>query len=394
MSSSPSSIKPEIVSPGKEDYKPPKRKRISSPKVDRPNRRTDNTSDDDIVGDSSPIQPRPATRFRTRDSRNRRDNADNSLTSGTGGDGGTQDSLTIGRTGNTGCTLCAPPPAIRQYCSQACLRGLRYSSKTKIPRKLDAACPNAARHSKTSEHELTLNQFHDLLQRQLDHSHTHAIEYLGLGASSGQMYAITLCSHGYTFVGKGSRLDQMPTLVHEFDIYESCHPLQGNPIPVCLGLLGLDRPCFLESPNPRPHFLLLSYGGIRLRRGSEQIPPADIVISSTKRALKKLHDFHVTHRDFCVENLLWSTELQCVMIVDFGTSILLEIPDFIPSVRHPESSAQQENLRVKLSSSAGIRNTQKTRHQHGKLKFLLGERRCELAAVDMEVQRWLPAPAR
>ena len=150
MSSSPLSITPEIVSPGKEDYKPPKRKRISSPDVDRSFRHSDDTSDDDISGGSSPVQPRPATPSRTQDGRSHRGNADTSTTSNTGGDGGTQYSSTNRRTGSTNCTLCASPPAARQYCSQACLRGLRYSSKTVIAPKLDAACLNAARHSKTS----------------------------------------------------------------------------------------------------------------------------------------------------------------------------------------------------------------------------------------------------
>jgi serine/threonine protein kinase len=80
---------------------------------------------------------------------------------------------------------------------------------------------------------------------------------------------------------------------------------------------------------------------IPLRRGSKLIPPADIVISSAKRATKKLHNFNVTHRNLCVENLLWSTELQCVMIVDFGTSVLLDNPDFCLSLKHYIPSNQQ-----------------------------------------------------
>ena len=90
--------------------------------------------------------------------------------------------------------------------------------------------------------------------------------------------------------------------------------------------------------------------------------------------------------------------LQCVMIVDFGTSVLLEISDFSPSLRHHVSSGQQGKRRVvqvdvRLSSSYGVRKTRKTRYRRRDLKFLLGERRCELAAVEMEVRRWLPASA-
>jgi hypothetical protein len=260
------------------------------------------------------------------------------------------------------------------------------------------ACPNATRHSKSSQHELNLDQFHNLLRRLLDRSHTHAIGYLGLGGSSGHMFAITLCSHGYTFVGKGSRSDQVPTLAHELGIYETIHPLQGNSIPVCLGLLELEGPYYLPSPNHLTHFLLLSSGGFWLSRWSKLLPPAVDIISSARTALKKLHDFNLTHCDLRAENLLWSTELQCVMIVDFGESALLEIPDVSPSVRYHVSSGQKRNrgvvqVDVKSCSSAGVRKTRKTRYRHRDLKFLMGERRCELAAVEMEVLRWLSAPA-
>lgn len=210
------------------------------------------------------------------------------------------------------------------------------------------------------------------------------------------MYAITLCSYGYTFVGKGSTSDEVPTLVHEIGIYEGCHPLQGNSISVCLGLLDLRGPCYLESPNPMTHFLLLSCAGIPLRRGSKLIPPAEIVIPSAQRAITKLHDLNVTHRDLRVENLLWNTELQCVMIVDFGTSVLLEISDVSPLLRNHLSPSQQGIRRVvqvdaKMSSSGGVRKIRKTRFRRRELKFLMGERRCELAAIEMEVRRWLPA---
>ena len=398
MSSSPLSITPEIVSPGREDYKAPKRKRLSSPEFDRSYRRTDDTSEDDAGDDSSPIRRRPATRSRTRERDSRHGPAAISTTSGSGRTGGTRSSSTTGRMGNAICTLCAPPPTVRQYCSQACLRGLRYSSCTNTPRQLDMACPNAIQHSKSGEHELTLVKLRDLLKQQLARTHTHAIEYVGLGGSSGHLFKITLCSHGYTFVGKGSRSDQVPTLRHELGIYESIHPLQGNAVPVCLGLLELKGPYYLPSPNHLTHFLLLSFGGFRLSRWSKLLPPADEVISSAVTALKKLHAFNLTHRDFCVENLLWSTELHSVMIVDFGKSILLEIPDIFPSVRHNLSSGQKRHRRVvqgdvKLRSSAGVQKNRKRRYRHRELKFLMGERQCELADVEMEVLRRLPMPA-
>lgn len=195
------------------------------------------------------------------------------------------------------------------------------------------------------------------------------------------MYAITLCSHGYTFAGKGSRSDEVPTLVHKPVVYEGCHPLQGNPIPVCLGLLDLDGPCYLESPNPMTNLLLLSCGAIRLRPGLELTPPADVVISSAKRALEKLHDFNVTHH-LCVENLLWSTEFAVCHNRRLRQVRPTGNPGVPPSARHRLSSSQNGHRRVvpnvKLSSSAGVQKGRKIRYRHGELKFLVGERRCKL----------------
>ena len=390
LMSSPLSSASEVVTPGKEDYKAPKRKRQSTPEVNRPSHRNDDTSGDDGGDYSSPIR-RPATRSRTRGP------ADDFTTSVAGGDGGPRSSPNTGKMASTRCMLCAPPQAARQYCSQACLRGLRYSDSTKISRELDMACPNATRHSRSFKHELTLRQLHDSLRQQLDCSHTHAIEYLGLHGSSGHLFAITLCSHGYTFVGKGSRSDQVPNLMHEYGIYETLHPLQGHYIPVCLGLFDLEGPYYLPSPDHLTHFLLLSYAGIRLSRYSKLLPPTDEVISSAEIALKKVHDFNLTHRDSCVENMLWNTELHGVMIIDFGSSTLLDIRNAAPSVRHHASTRTKGKRRViqmdmNPRSPAGVRKKRNTSSRHGKL-FWVEERRCELDAIKREVLRWLPAPA-
>ena len=178
------------------------------------------------------------------------------------------------------------------------------------------------------------------------------------------------------FFGKGSPTQDVPTLVHELSIYESCYPLQGYDIPVCIGLLELNRDCYLESPNPVTHFLLLPFGGLPLRYKSELIPPVEVVIASTERALKKLHGFHVTHLNLCVENVLWSTELQRAMIIDFGTSILREIPDeILLSSHHTSESTQKEDQKkiqtnTNLSASAGVRKTQKLKRRYEKLKYL------------------------
>ena len=90
---------------------------------------------------------------------------------------------------------------------------------------------------------------------------------------------------------------------------------------------------------------------------------------------------------------------QCVIIVDFGKSAEMEVSGVPPSARHRLSSSQNGHRRVvpnvKLRSSAGVQNGRKIRYRHGELKFLMGkgERRCKLAAIEMEVLRLLPEPA-
>lgn len=401
LMSSPLPSPPELVTPGKDDYKPPrKRKRPPVPDSDRPPYHNEHDSSDDGCDHSSPIRDQQATRSRTRAPVTSigKDAIRTTTSSGTGGNGGgTRSSLAVGSmpcSDCTDCTFCVTPNAVRQYCTQACLRGLMYYFCTGIVRELDTACPNATRHSKSLQHQLTLHRFHDSLRRQVDRSHVHNIEHLQLRGSSGHLFAITLCSHGYTFVGKGSRLDLLPTLIHELGIYETLHPLQGHYIPVCLGLLELDTPFYLPAPNHLTHFLLLSYSGIPISR-SELVPLAEEVISSTKTSLSKLHDFGLVHRDFRVENMLWNTELHRAIIIDFGESALLKRPRASPSNGHHPSSVQTGDrlARVlgKLSSPSGVRKLRKTRVRHPEQEAREErERARELFDVRGEILRWLP----
>ena len=85
------------------------------------------------------------------------------------------------------------------------------------------------------------------------------------------------------------------------------------------------------------------------------------------------------------------------MIVDFGTSVLLDNSDFSLSLRHHMPSGQRGNRRVvlvdvKLSSPAGVRKNRKASHRHKELNLLMAERQCEPAVIETEVMRWVPEP--
>lgn len=104
---------------------------------------------------SSPSERRPATRSRTRESQGRRDPNSTAVYTAPKGDGNSGMRSDTYRTSKIKCVLC-PSNVARQYCSQACHRGLRDSSLTIVPQSLDPACPNATRHSTSSIHKILL----------------------------------------------------------------------------------------------------------------------------------------------------------------------------------------------------------------------------------------------
>ncbi|KAL8766391.1 MAG: hypothetical protein Q9209_006825 [Squamulea sp. 1 TL-2023] len=85
-------------------------------------------------------------------------------------------------------------------------------------------------------------------------------EPLGLSGARDFLFRVTLASHGYVFVAKGTTGRLRPRLRHEEKIFEHLKALQGTTIPVHLGNINLVHRYFLDW-HPIKHFLLLSWGG-------------------------------------------------------------------------------------------------------------------------------------
>ena len=182
----------------------------------------------------------------------------------------------------------------RQYCTQKCLLGLKQGSN------LDLDCPNVEehrRHTTNQSHDLDLPSFHRLLQSQLVADMDHHCQPLRKQGARGALFKITLISHGYTFVAKGTVEAFVLDLRHEGHVYERMKKLQGTTVPVCLGNLNLERTYYLDVGVKIIHMMLMAWGGDSLY---ERTPP----VPSAQRSMTEVRQLGVIHRDARLANML------------------------------------------------------------------------------------------
>jgi len=90
----------------------------------------------------------------------------------------------------------------RPYCTQPCLLGLAQEIL------FDYRCPNLSKHygipGECEHHLLNRETFLVLLREQLRLNRDDDCQTLGKHGARGALFNVTLTSHGYTFVGKGT----------------------------------------------------------------------------------------------------------------------------------------------------------------------------------------------
>ncbi|KAK4441969.1 hypothetical protein QBC34DRAFT_453384 [Podospora aff. communis PSN243] len=213
---------------------------------------------------------------------------------------------------SSGSGQATAPGQTRPFCTHACLLGLVRGAA------LDPTCPNVALHRRC------------LFRATLD----KGITPLGIYGARGAMFAITLLSHGYTLVAKGTTSASTRFLEHEALVYERLQPIQGLYVPVSLGtidLLELGRRYFYAPDVHVVTLLLLSWAGKDLREletREQTWISRDAVRKGVLRCLRNLHNFGVAHGDVRRENLLWNHgQGDAVMMIDFERSVLTKPPD-------------------------------------------------------------------
>ena len=204
----------------------------------------------------------------------------------------------------------------QRYCTQGCLLGMVSGSA------LDDGCPNVKLHrrgKKGRNHLINKQQFGGMVQRQLAETLDRNCKDLQVQGSRGALFQITLASHGYTFVGKGTRDVFVPDLMHEGRIYDHLKSIQGKMIPVYLGNIDLDRP-WLDLGVRIVHFLLMSWGGERIDKAKEVRAFGKEIMLFERRIAR----MGVRHGDIRPPNILWSQENDAVLFIDLERAT--EIP--------------------------------------------------------------------
>ncbi|KAL8825179.1 MAG: hypothetical protein Q9170_007897 [Blastenia crenularia] len=243
-------------------------------------------------------------------------------------------------------------PHHNAYCTQACLLGLVRRSA------VDEKCPNAALHPrKTSDPSLHLidrKKFRTLVQDQLSETLDNYITDLQISGARGMLFQITLASHGYVFVSKGTVDVFVSDLQHEGRMYQRLNRLQGTYIPVYLGNIDLVKLKWYDYCLCVVHMMLLSHAGERVSNLS------DAMNMQVKSFQSKLTRFGVQHGDLREPNMLWNKELQRLLFIDFERST------FLPREKKAtaDKGTQEASADAQPSSSKALQeistNTQKS----------------------------------
>ncbi|EGD93787.1 serine/threonine protein kinase [Trichophyton tonsurans CBS 112818] len=201
---------------------------------------------------------------------------------------------------------------IESFCTQKCLLGLRRGTR------LDMSCPNVDRHKQgnatSTHHPISADQLVSLINRQLDENIDLDCTPYGQHGSYGQPFKVTCRSYGYTVLGKGTTAFRWNEVQREVEVYRFLQAAQGSAVPVFLGPINLDMVYHVHGEGSIRHMLLMGFGGEEVGKRTGELA------SHIEQSTRELHDLGVFHGDLKPNNMLWNTELQRVLLIDFHDS--------------------------------------------------------------------------
>ncbi|ORY67196.1 uncharacterized protein BCR38DRAFT_426345 [Pseudomassariella vexata] len=233
---------------------------------------------------------------------------------------------------NQGTSSDSDSPPTRQYCTQACLLGLKRGLD------LDENCPNVSLHrtaASSTRHPINASKLTSLVGERLRRNPYRdcvALDPYGLQGkigAIGALFKVELAQYGYTFVGKGTQSVHFEYLQHESVVYSQLERLQGEVVPVYLGIINLARPWGYVLPGGAcvVHMMLMSWAG----EVAADVNVPDLA-TERKRSSRAVWGEGVDHNDEREPNILWNWERQRVMLVDFNLAALR------PVVKHKRLS--------------------------------------------------------
>jgi hypothetical protein len=214
----------------------------------------------------------------------------------------------------------ADSPPTRQYCTQACFLGLKRGWD------LDVNCPNVSSHrtvASGTRHPINTSEFTSLVGKQLRRNPYRdcvALDPYGLMGkigAIGALFKLELAQYGYTFVGKGTQSVHLHCLQHESLVYSWLERLQGEVVPVHLGIVNLPRGYALPGGARVVHMMLMSWGG----EVAADVDVPDLKVE-LKRSSQAVWKEGVNHGDESQPNILWNEERHRIMLIDFDRAAL------------------------------------------------------------------------
>ncbi|KAK2926838.1 hypothetical protein FoTM2_013708 [Fusarium oxysporum f. sp. vasinfectum] len=212
----------------------------------------------------------------------------------------------------------------KQYCTQACLLGLKRGLD------LDNNCPNVLSHRSAeggTRHPIDAHEFARLVGERLrknPYRDCEALDGWGKMGATGVLFKLELAPYGYTFVGKGALLPHPRRLEHESRIYARLDRIQGEVVPVHLGLARLDRGFILPGGARVFHMMLMSWCGETIANtvaAGAGAGAADLA-AEVRRSSQAVWAEGVDHGDEREANRLWNDERRRVMLIDFDRATL------------------------------------------------------------------------
>ncbi|PLN79387.1 hypothetical protein BDW42DRAFT_128093 [Aspergillus taichungensis] len=201
-------------------------------------------------------------------------------------------------------------PHDNKFCTQRCLLGLQRGGT------LDARCPNVELHQcgkNSDRHPISADNLVQMLNQQLDEDPDCGCTPMGGCGSYGAPFKVTCSTYGYTVVGKGTTLRRWKEVSHEAEIYRVLRRVQASAVPVFLGTIDLAQIYFLHGAGEIRHMLLMGWGGENVRHVTRD----DTVQRAISRSERRIRRCGVIHGDLRPENILWNTELNQALVIDF-----------------------------------------------------------------------------
>ena len=249
----------------------------------------------------------------------------------------------------------------RPYCTQACLLGLIRGHT------LDKQCPNVQAHQKggqyysrnsingkitngklksrqqcNNRHAIDQPALAQLIEEQLrrpERNYDGGFKSLDRSGWAGALFRFELLSHGYTFVGKGTVEPLVPVLEFEADMYKRMNTIQGKTIPVYLCSINLKSAFHLTTRTAIVHLMLLSWGGEEAWRcGIEE----ERLRLEAIRSYQEVAAQGVLQGDLRPPNILWNTELDRAILIDFEFAQVEEAENRIRSAIKKATKAEKK----------------------------------------------------